>query len=143
MSLSYGNVVRLLNGSVSLSANVEQVLGSTSFRISPGLYDPNASLARQAGELEALANGGYYRKTDFVRFRELSVSYNVKPTLLRLLRVRNATIIAAAQNIGLWTNYSGRDPNVSMYNSDNDTNGDTGALLAQPRNWNFRVHLGF
>ena len=60
------------------------------------------------------AREAYIEKADFVRFRELSVGFTVPRSLLGRLgnRVSGATITFAAQNIALWTDYSGADPEV-------------------------------
>lgn len=51
---------------------------------------------------------------DFVRLREVSASFDVPQRLLNSLRnkVQNATLTLAFQNVKLWTNYGGPDPEV-------------------------------
>jgi TonB-dependent starch-binding outer membrane protein SusC len=51
---------------------------------------------------------------DFVRLREVSASLDVPQRLLSSLRntVQNATLTLAFQNVKLWTNYGGPDPEV-------------------------------
>jgi TonB-dependent starch-binding outer membrane protein SusC len=51
---------------------------------------------------------------DFVRLREVSASYDVPQRFLSGLRnaVQGATITLAFQNVKLWTNYGGPDPEV-------------------------------
>jgi TonB-linked SusC/RagA family outer membrane protein len=56
----------------------------------------------------------YIQPGDFVRFRELSVSYTVPSRYMSRMgsTVQGATIALAMQNIKLWTNYQGPDPEV-------------------------------
>ncbi len=55
----------------------------------------------------------YLQRGDFVRFRELGVTYNVPARLLsKFFGTRTAAIGFAMQNIALWTDYEGADPEV-------------------------------
>lgn len=60
----------------------------------------------------------------FVRFRELSATYTLPQSLMSRLgsRVSGASVTFAMQNIALWTDYSGADPEV---------NSQTGAFSRQ------------
>lgn len=81
-----------------------------------GRMDPNASFEDQAMVIAALehparTNAGYFQKGDYVRFRELSLQYTFSNEIAaRLLRARNASIVASARNLKLWTAYRGTDP---------------------------------
>jgi hypothetical protein len=55
----------------------------------------------------------YLQRGDFVRFRELGVTYNIPPRLLtKFFGTRTASVGFAMQNIALWTDYEGADPEV-------------------------------
>lgn len=55
----------------------------------------------------------YLQPGDFIRFRELGVTYNVPPRFLQgLMGTRTASIGFAMQNVALWTDYEGADPEV-------------------------------
>jgi hypothetical protein len=54
----------------------------------------------------------FLQKGDFVRFRELSFTYTLPGRIFGRARVQNATVGVAFQNIGLWTEYGGPDPEV-------------------------------
>lgn len=111
--------------------------------------DPDAPLADQAAAVTTtsarLGNSvwGYFVENDFVRFRELSVSYEVPERLLSFARGRNATVTLSGRNIGLlWTKYPGIDPetNASVAN----TGGGNNDYFAAPplRYWLLRFNLG-
>lgn len=51
----------------------------------------------------------------FIRFKTLSVSYTLPKKVISKLKISNLVLVASAQNIALWTNYSGQDPEVSNY----------------------------
>ena len=56
----------------------------------------------------------YLQPGDFVRFRELSVSYTIPSRYLSRIgnAIQGATVAFAMQNVKLWTNYEGADPEV-------------------------------
>ena len=58
---------------------------------------------------------GFLERGDFVRLRELSATYTIPNSLTKRLggRVDAASVTFALQNIKLWTNYSGPDPEVN------------------------------
>lgn len=85
----------------------------------------------------------YLEKGDFVRLREVSASYTVPSKYLKMLRgtISGATITYAMQNVKLWTDYSGPDPEI---------NSQAGAFsrqdfltLPNPRKQTLRVNFNF
>jgi hypothetical protein len=57
----------------------------------------------------------YLEPGDFVRLREVSATYTVPDVLVKGLRgaVTGLSVTLAFQNVALWTNYSGPDPEVN------------------------------
>ena len=91
-----------------------------------GRLDPSASLGEQARAVAAFAVPsaqrtliGYMEKADFVRFRELSMTFTA-PDLWasRLLRASGLSATVAARNLALFTDYTGMDPESSYGQSD-------------------------
>ncbi len=70
-----------------------------------------------SGKSETVSNvvDAYIEPGDFVKLRELSVSYTLPSSWLRQLRqtVQSASVTLAMQNLKTWTNYSGADPEVN------------------------------
>lgn len=62
----------------------------------------------------------YLQPGDFVRFRELSATYTIPKSFLNRLRVQNASVSFAMQNLALWTKYEGPDPEVIAQNGNFD-----------------------
>lgn len=79
---------------------------------------------------------------DFIRFRELSATYTLPRNALRFGRLSGATIGLAMQNIGLWTDYEGPDPEV-VSAANNDFNRTDFFTLPNPRRAVLRVNLTF
>jgi hypothetical protein len=56
----------------------------------------------------------YLEKGDFIRLRELSASYTVPTEWLKSVRaVTGASITFAMQNVKIWTDYTGSDPEIN------------------------------
>jgi hypothetical protein len=81
------------------------------------IADKNASLFDQARavmvrEHPSRSVAGYFEDGDFLRFRELSATYQLPTALVgSYFRGRNLTATASVRNLGiLWTKYTGVDP---------------------------------
>jgi len=60
----------------------------------------------------ALVRGPYIVPGDFVRFRELAVTWTVPAELSRRLHLASSAISVGGRNLALWTRYDGWDPEV-------------------------------
>jgi hypothetical protein len=91
------------------------------------------------------ARDGFLEPGDFIRFRELGVTYNIPARYLtRLLGTRTATLGFAMQNLALWTDYSGADPEVVSNPNEAFGVGRTDFLtLPNPRRALLRLNLSF
>ena len=114
-----------------------------------GLHDPSASLEEQARAVAALNDGtntGWTEDGDFVRWRELAVTYDLPASWARALRMASASITLSGRNLALWTGYTGYDPELASYatvGASGDAFGSVNAWsLAQPRTVVLRINLG-
>jgi len=85
----------------------------------------------------------YLQDGSFVRFREFSVTYTVPASLARGFHAQAASITLGAQNLHLWTNYEGFDPEViSVANTGLNNRRD---FFTEPpaRRWTARLNLTF
>ncbi|HET9683971.1 MAG TPA: SusC/RagA family TonB-linked outer membrane protein [Gemmatimonadaceae bacterium] len=93
---------------------------------------------------------------DFVRWRELSLTYNASPFVAQKVGARDMTITVAARNLKLWTRYKGVDPEVNEQGVTNSVGlGNQAALdanfidaidaytLPLQRRFSISVRLGF
>ena len=90
----------------------------------------------------------------FLRFREVSVTYNVPSVTAGKFGFSHLSLTAAARNIALWTPYSGVDPEINEFGR-GGASGDLGGIdqnfgegidafgFALPRRFTFTVRLGF
>ncbi|HJU75847.1 MAG TPA: SusC/RagA family TonB-linked outer membrane protein [Gemmatimonadaceae bacterium] len=63
----------------------------------------------------ATAAAAWIEKADFVKLREISLTYTLPTRWLSPAGASSANIIVSGRNIGLWTDYSGIDPEVNSY----------------------------
>jgi TonB-dependent SusC/RagA subfamily outer membrane receptor len=148
--ITYANDISLLNRSLRVSATFDQVNGVSNRyeaqfnRYPRAAVDPTAPLSAQAAWIQATVNtGNYLNKSNTVRFNELSVSYDVPPSIAqRLLRVHSLALTFAGRNLAVWTSYIGKDPNVDTSQQLGDATTDGGLGTPQPRNFMLRFNLG-
>lgn len=76
----------------------------------------------------------HYEKTDYIKLKNIMLSYNFKNEWIRPLHLSNLQIYASAYNLCTWTTYPGNDPEFTGY--------DTGSY-PQSRTYNIGIKLDF
>jgi TonB-linked SusC/RagA family outer membrane protein len=151
----------LLRGAIHVDAGFDYQHGVTQINAtgldhqaaSRALNDPSASPGQLAGTLvlvPAVFLGlgaselggsstpyGVIQTVNTLRFNSLSVAYALPSTAAQRVGARALTVALQGTNLGLFTNYRGKDPNVNAYPSGNGVL-DNGQLPA-PRTWQLRV----
>jgi TonB-linked SusC/RagA family outer membrane protein len=91
-----------------------------------------------------------FEKGDFLRFREVALTYNAPQHIAARFRANSMAITFGARNIGLWTPYSGSDPEIAYAGRQpgggvlanfNDASDSFGMPI--PRRYSLLVNLGF
>lgn len=59
----------------------------------------------------------YIQKADFVKLRDLSLTFTVPTSLAQRANVQAASITIAGHNLHTWTDYNGLDPEVNEYSN--------------------------
>jgi TonB-linked SusC/RagA family outer membrane protein len=87
---------------------------------------------------------------DFIRWRELNLTYRVPPRLVERFGGRSLTLTVAGRNLALWTRYSGVDPELNAIGraggnqlSNNFLTGVEAFGFPIPRRYSFQVRFGF
>ncbi|WP_234568222.1 SusC/RagA family TonB-linked outer membrane protein [Rhodohalobacter sp. 614A] len=62
-------------------------------------------------------------EADYIRWSNLSISYNLPATLISRTGLRSASITASGNNLALWTKYNGVDPTATGEGSDGGDGG--------------------
>jgi hypothetical protein len=157
-STSLTTTFGFLNNSVRLSGMFDYRGGlgtrdlATATRCQNGLcraqVDPTASLGQQARVIAYTAPGpqgfgtayGFTRSLSYTRLRQVTLSYLMPASIAERVHARSATILVMGTNLGLWSKYSGPDPEVNTRPIRNyilDSGG-----LPMTRSWTFRINLG-
>ncbi|MGQ0643646.1 MAG: SusC/RagA family TonB-linked outer membrane protein [Gemmatimonadaceae bacterium] len=63
----------------------------------------------------ATAAAAWIEKADFVKLREISLTYTVPTRWVAAARASGASLILTGRNLALWTDYSGLDPETNSY----------------------------
>jgi TonB-linked SusC/RagA family outer membrane protein len=126
--------------------NTERIRCLSRFNCS-GLINPQSSPFEQARtvagrEHPARTVAGFFEDGDFIRFRELSLTYTAPERFAaKYVRARSLMATAAVRNLGiLWTKYTGVDPEAF------GTTGDAPSefqAFAPPTYLSLRLTLGF
>jgi TonB-linked SusC/RagA family outer membrane protein len=82
------------------------------------------------------------RDASYVKFRELSLSYDVPSRYSARLNAHGATLSASVRNLGFWTSYTGLDPESQFVSNTSPASVDQ-AELPQLLTWAFTVRLSY
>jgi len=146
----------LLRGAVTVSASFSYQAGLTQVNrtigpgaggsgpiFSPGASDPHAPFSEQAAvAVMNESDYGLMQTVNTLRFTTLAVAYNIPTAIAHwLTRARALSVALQGTNLGLFTNYKGKDPNVNAFATGNQVV-DTG-VLPLPRYWLLSVHTTY
>lgn len=86
----------------------------------------------------------YVEDGSYLRFKNVQLSYMLPPALLdRISKGMSLRVYVNAQNLFTITNYSGLDPEVSRYGSNNITPGFDSGPYPNARTYTFGINVGF
>ena len=87
---------------------------------------------------------------DFIKWRELSLTYTAPPRWAQLVGGSDLSITAAAHNFMMWTKYPGVDPEVNVFGrrSSGSTDANVGESIDAfgfplPRSFSLNFRIGF
>ncbi len=126
--------------------NTREFRNNGGFANGPDYWDIRAPLSDQV-KSAARAMGtsaGYIESTDFVRLSEVSMTWVVPAATARILKTGGMSVTVAGRNLGLWSNYTGFDPEVISNLSAANTFTVTDFLTNPPgRSYTLRVNFNF
>jgi hypothetical protein len=136
-----------LNADFSLTDGMTQTLAyatsSGTIQYVRGAVDPTAPLSEQAGA-QAAAHGvvsPFMLPVSTVRLQSVAVNYRLPTSIASLVRAQAMSVALQGTNVGLWTGYHGKDPDVGATPSTSYVS-DAGQL-PQPRTWQLRVNVAY
>jgi TonB-linked SusC/RagA family outer membrane protein len=110
--------------------------------VSWATVDPNANPDEVLARMFPAQNWYDIQKADFVKLRDLSLSYDVPARLLGRY-VDRATLMLAGHNLAIWTKYGGADPEVNFNGGTATFNRNDSWTVPTPRRYTISLALGF
>ncbi len=115
------------------------------FLLCEALNNPESSLADQARGIATYWNfswWGYLEPADFVKLRELSLTFTAPRDLARRWRLEGTSLTLSGRNLATWTDFTGLDPEANFAGQ---ANFSTAEFQTQPpvRHWTARVNINF
>ena len=109
------------------------------------LNDPSSSLQDQAEGVAALfyaTPAGYMDEADFLKLREVSLTFTAPDEWARRMRAAGVSLTIAGRNLATWTKYDGLDPEI---NGSAQSNFNTFEFFSQPlvRYYTSRISVTF
>jgi TonB-linked SusC/RagA family outer membrane protein len=141
--------ISLFRGTVSVSGGLAYEHGLTQTApwkdmrtVLRAYNDPTAPLDLQAAAVSSSTSDYLAIQTvNVLRFSSLAVAYNVPAHIARRAGARALTVSVQGTNLGLRTNYRGKDPSVNAFPT-GDRVMDIG-VIPQPRSWQLRVSASY
>jgi TonB-dependent SusC/RagA subfamily outer membrane receptor len=131
-------------------ANVPYLVGLEANSVAPGgasyLDWAEVYAGNQTAVQGAAADGNFISDADYIKLREVSLSYNFSSLMNRFLpeaQVESITLGLSARNIFTTTNYDGIDPEVNFTGARDDSRGTDFLTLAPPRTLTATLNLRF
>jgi TonB-linked SusC/RagA family outer membrane protein len=90
--------------------------------------NPNGKVAKATNAPVAQVTDRYIEDGSYVKLKNLSLGYTFSRGVLERIHIKQLRLYVTAQNILTWTKYTGLDPEVNFFDSDNTKQGiDYGA----------------
>ncbi len=144
LTSSYFGTVSLLQNSISISADVGykgKHVQTLTYLDNWGLNSLTSTLDEQAFSLAYLYTG-VPLETSEIRLNSASISYTIPRQLLGRFHARMVRVSLMGSNLGLWTDYKGRDPLVNSSPVGNALS-DNGYVIPIPRKYALQFKLDF
>lgn len=87
--------------------------------------------------------GKYAEDGSFVKLREVSLTYNLMPSLAGALRVKGLDLTISGRNLKTWTGYSGYDPEMNLFGQRTVERGNDFGTYPIPRVWSVGVRATY
>lgn len=93
--------------------------------------NPNGTMPRATNAPVSQVADIYVEDGSYLRLKNITLGYNLPESLISKIKVKKLRVFVTAQNFLTWTSYSGLDPEVNFFDTDNTKQGiDYGAYPA-------------
>ncbi|MDQ6769965.1 MAG: SusC/RagA family TonB-linked outer membrane protein [Gemmatimonadota bacterium] len=111
-------------------------------QLSWATVNPQANPDEVLARMFAAENFFDIQKADFLKLRDLSLSYDLPPAFVGRFAER-ATLMLAGHNLKIWTKYGGADPELNFNGGTSTFNRNDSWTVPTPRRYTFSIALGF
>lgn len=111
-------------------------------QLSWATVNPQANPDEVLARMFAAENWYDVQKADFLKLRDLSLSYDLPAAFVGRFADR-ATLMLAGHNLRIWTKYGGADPELNFNGGTSTFNRNDSWTVPNPRRYTFSVALGF
>ncbi|MDR6785619.1 TonB-linked SusC/RagA family outer membrane protein [Pedobacter africanus] len=115
MQWSYGNDIVNANRLLFEAGNKTNLNQYATFQNRWTPENTNTDMPRVGGKGPNAYSSRIIEDGSYLRLKTVSLGYTFEPSLLKRMKVKTLRVYASAQNLFTWTNYSGSDPEVSVY----------------------------
>ncbi len=132
---SHATIGRNIREAATLESTIMNPASSAEQRVEAArLWGTEMSALSPQDRLNAIEDA------DFIRWRELSLSYQVPSRVIDRFGVGNLTLTLAGRNIALWTKYSGIDPEINVIGGrDPGDDQESNNFIAGVDGWGFAI----
>jgi hypothetical protein len=81
--------------------------------------NPNGKLPKATNAPVSQVTDRYIEDGSYVKLKNITLGYNFSNNLLSKIHAKNLRLYVTAQNFFVWTRYTGLDPEVNFFDSDN------------------------
>jgi TonB-linked SusC/RagA family outer membrane protein len=107
------------------------------------MYQTNAADSLKAEIYRSgYATAPFFSKADFLKLRELSLTYTVPTSLTKRFGTNRLSVSVAGRNLATWTKYQGPDPEVNIEGDATFTRADYMSVPAT-RQWTTMINVSF
>ncbi|MBA2329475.1 MAG: SusC/RagA family TonB-linked outer membrane protein, partial [Flavisolibacter sp.] len=85
----------------------------------------------------------FVEDASWIRLRNLSLSYNIPSKLIQGTFIEGATVTFTGNNLLLFTDYTGFDPETSSFSSGSNVDAFSGFTYPAVRSYLFSINLNF
>ena len=107
---------------------------------------PNSDIPRpinSSSNPNILISDRFVEKGDFLRIQNVTLGYTFSPEALEAIKMTKVRIYGTVQNLYTFTNYTGYDPEIGLFNQNPLLNGIDNGRYPMPRTFSLGVNLEF
>jgi hypothetical protein len=146
-SLTFSRMAALGKLKITLPGRYNGVVGQGVVQNSDGTYRPNDVVATNMESFYSSLYGsdqaeGSVFRTDYLKFREVNLTYTFGPKVLRTIGVNRLSLGVYGRNLFIWSPWPAFDPEFGTLSGTDIVQGFETGQLPSTRSYGFRLVVG-